>query len=150
MIVGAGPNGLVAAITLASAGWKVTVLEAAPRPGGGTRSEGLTLPGRFRDVSFAVRRGEIVGLGGLVGAGRTDVARAIFGVAPAEAGTTRVAGASVTIAAPPEPSSPTCRIGYRRPTTPTTSGATPRAEAARPHLDLERRNPATRELSAAG
>ena len=64
--------------------------------------EGLTLPGRFRDVSFAVRRGEIVGLGGLVGAGRTDVARAIFGVAPAEAGTIRVNGAPVTIAGPPD------------------------------------------------
>ena len=37
----------------------------------------------FTDISFEVRKGEIVGLGGLVGAGRTDVARAIFGVAPA-------------------------------------------------------------------
>ena len=64
--------------------------------------EGLTLPGRFQDVSFAVRRGEIVGLGGLVGAGRTDVARAIFGVAPAEGGTIRVAGRTVSIAEPPD------------------------------------------------
>ena len=45
--------------------------------------ENLTLPGVFTDISFEVRKGEIVGLGGLVGAGRTDVARAIFGVAPA-------------------------------------------------------------------
>jgi rhamnose transport system ATP-binding protein len=38
---------------------------------------GLTLPGKFEGISFTVRAGEVVGLGGLVGAGRTDVARAI-------------------------------------------------------------------------
>jgi rhamnose transport system ATP-binding protein len=64
--------------------------------------EGLTLPGTFSDISFAVRRGEIVGLGGLVGAGRTDVARAIFGVAPAESGTVKVHGQPVTIRQPDE------------------------------------------------
>lgn len=53
---------------------------------------GLTLPGVFHEIGFSVRRGEIVGLGGLVGAGRTDVARAIFGVAPAESGTVKVNG----------------------------------------------------------
>jgi len=62
--------------------------------------EGLTLPGVFDDVSFTVRKGEIVGLGGLVGAGRTDVARAIFGVAPAASGTVEVDGKRVTISDP--------------------------------------------------
>jgi len=62
--------------------------------------EGLTLPGVFHDISFEVRKGEIVGLGGLVGAGRTDVARAIFGVAPASSGTVTVAGKRVTITEP--------------------------------------------------
>jgi len=57
----------------------------------------LTLPGVFRDISFDVRRGEIVGLGGLVGAGRTDVARALFGIAPAPGGTIEVDGKPVTI-----------------------------------------------------
>lgn len=50
------------------------------------RVEGLTSPGKFYDVSFCVRRGEIVGLAGLVGAGRTELAEAIFGAAPYESG----------------------------------------------------------------
>jgi len=52
----------------------------------------LSLPGVFRDISFEVRKGEIVGLGGLVGAGRTDVARAIFGITKAASGTIEVNG----------------------------------------------------------
>jgi rhamnose transport system ATP-binding protein len=64
--------------------------------------EGLTLPGAFHDISLSVRRGEIVGLGGLVGAGRTDVARAIFGVAPAESGTVKIDGKAVEIKEPDE------------------------------------------------
>lgn len=64
--------------------------------------QNLTLPGVFADISFSVKRGEIVGLGGLVGAGRTDVARAIFGVAPADSGTVKVHGKAVTIRQPDE------------------------------------------------
>jgi rhamnose transport system ATP-binding protein len=52
----------------------------------------LTLPGVFQDISFEIRKGEIVGLGGLVGAGRTDVARAIFGIEKAHSGTIEVHG----------------------------------------------------------
>ncbi len=50
------------------------------------RVEGLTKEGLFEDVSFELYRGEILGLSGLVGARRTDVARAIFGVEPATSG----------------------------------------------------------------
>ncbi len=62
----------------------------------------LTLPGVFHDISFTVRKGEIVGLGGLVGAGRTDVAQALFGVAPATSGTISVNGQAVKITEPSE------------------------------------------------
>ena len=55
--------------------------------------EGLTRRGVFRDVSFSLRAGEIVGLAGLVGAGRSEVARAIFGVDTYESGIVRLSGA---------------------------------------------------------
>jgi rhamnose transport system ATP-binding protein len=53
---------------------------------------GLSLPGVFEDVSFTVKPGEIVGLAGLVGAGRTEIAEAIFGIRPPARGTVVVGG----------------------------------------------------------
>jgi rhamnose transport system ATP-binding protein len=61
---------------------------------------GLTHPGLFRDISFTLHKGEVLGLGGLVGAGRTDVARALFGIAPAASGTIEVDGRPVAIRNP--------------------------------------------------
>ena len=66
------------------------------------RVRGLTRPGVFRDVSFEVRRGEIVALAGLVGAGRTEVARALFGIDRAESGEVMVDGRTVEIGSPDE------------------------------------------------
>lgn len=60
----------------------------------------LTRPGAFEDVSFKLRKGEIIGLGGLVGAGRTDVARALFGVAAASSGHIKVNGRDAQIHKP--------------------------------------------------
>ncbi len=54
IIVGSGPNGLAAAITLAREGLKVLVLEANKQPGGGARTSELTLPGYLHDVCSAI------------------------------------------------------------------------------------------------
>jgi ribose transport system ATP-binding protein len=64
------------------------------------RVSGLTRRGAFSDVSFVVRRGEIYGLGGVVGAGRTEVARAIFGADPVDSGEIAVDGHAVRITSP--------------------------------------------------
>jgi phytoene dehydrogenase-like protein len=54
LVVGSGPNGLTAAITLAQSGWRVLVLEAAERPGGAVATEELTLPGFRHDTYSSV------------------------------------------------------------------------------------------------
>src|SRR5581483_3909877 len=58
--------------------------------------EGLAAPPAVRNVSFAVRRGEILGLGGLVGAGRSEAMEAIFGIRPRVAGSIRIAGKEIS------------------------------------------------------
>jgi len=52
----------------------------------------LTLEGRFQDISFDLRKGEILGFAGLVGSGRSNVAETLFGVTPATSGEIRVDG----------------------------------------------------------
>ena len=61
---------------------------------------GLTRGRDVRNVSFALRRGEILGFAGLMGAGRTEVARIIFGADPRDAGEIDVGGAPVDIRTP--------------------------------------------------
>jgi ribose transport system ATP-binding protein len=60
----------------------------------------LTLQGVFADVSFDLRAGEILGVAGLVGAGRSNIAETIFGVTPASSGSIQVNGKPVTISSP--------------------------------------------------
>ena len=61
---------------------------------------GLSREGRFRNISFDLRSGEVLGFAGLVGAGRTDVGLALFGVAPADEGVIELNGKVVTIGSP--------------------------------------------------
>ena len=61
---------------------------------------GLSRGREIRDVSFTLKRGEILGFAGLMGAGRTEVARAIFGADPVERGEIRVHGKPVKVRSP--------------------------------------------------
>jgi rhamnose transport system ATP-binding protein len=61
---------------------------------------GLSRAGEFEDVDFVLRRGEILGLAGLVGAGRSELAQTIFGIRVPEAGEIRIDGEEVTIRSP--------------------------------------------------
>ncbi len=60
----------------------------------------LSLEGRFHDISFDLRKGEILGLAGLVGSGRSNVAETIFGVTPATSGQIFVDGREVSVKSP--------------------------------------------------
>lgn len=60
----------------------------------------LTKGKKYRDVSFSVRKGEILGIAGLMGAGRTEIAEAIFGFTPADSGEILLDGKPVSITKP--------------------------------------------------
>lgn len=64
--------------------------------------ENLALDGVFEDISFNVRSGEILGFSGLMGAGRTEIMRTIFGLLPKSRGTIRLEGKELTIKSPEE------------------------------------------------
>lgn len=63
-------------------------------------TKGLTYPGKYYDVSIKLRKGEIVGMAGLVGAGRSEVASAVFGVLPAQKGEIWIHGEKVRVTNP--------------------------------------------------
>ncbi|MEU6572690.1 sugar ABC transporter ATP-binding protein [Streptomyces sp. NPDC046805] len=60
-------------------------------------AEGLGLRGAYQDVSFAMRRGEILGVTGLLGSGRSEIAESLFGVLPHDAGTVRIDGKPIRL-----------------------------------------------------
>lgn len=64
------------------------------------RVEHLTQPGVFQDVNFSVKKGEIFGVAGLMGAGRTEIMRAVFGVDPHKSGKIFLNGKEVKIKNP--------------------------------------------------
>lgn len=61
---------------------------------------GLTKAGEFHDISFSVREGEILGISGLMGAGRTEIMRAIFGIDRFDQGEIKIYGTTVSIKSP--------------------------------------------------
>ena len=81
-------------------------VETSARMGAGPRAaerlcvKGLTLDNEFADVSFCLRAGEIVGMFGLVGAGRTEIARCLFGITPPDAGSVAIDGHEVDVCDP--------------------------------------------------
>jgi len=62
--------------------------------------DALSSPAGFRDISFIVRAGEVLGLAGLVGAGRSEIAHALFGLDPHAVGRIAVAGQAVHLTSP--------------------------------------------------
>jgi len=73
----------------------------APQDGApAIKVRGLTVPGWAEDVSFDVRRGEILGFAGLVGAGRTELFEGLLGLRPRSAGTVEIAGKPVQLKSP--------------------------------------------------
>ena len=64
------------------------------------RVEGLTRKGEFQDISFTLRKGEVLGVSGLMGAGRTEVMETVFGLRKADRGSIAVKGREVNITRP--------------------------------------------------
>jgi rhamnose transport system ATP-binding protein len=93
-----------AALVRHMVGRAVTLFPKVESPVGDMLLEvsGLTRGEAFRDVTFSVRAGEIVGMAGLVGAGRTEVARVLFGIDRPDAGEVRLAGSPVAFHSPSE------------------------------------------------
>ena len=84
-------------------GREFTFEHRAPQPSGDQvvlEVRGLARRGAFRDISFDLRQGEILGLAGLIGAGRSEVGRALSGADPIDAGTIRLDGRTLRLSSP--------------------------------------------------
>ena len=103
-------NGPLAGLTTESiirhmVGREISALyQRNPLPPGAERLrvEHLTRRGELTDICFSLRAGEIVGMAGLIGAGRTELCRALFGVDPVDSGKVSVCGRPVSIGSPQE------------------------------------------------
>jgi ribose transport system ATP-binding protein len=73
-----------------------------PLPGAVLEVEGISQPGIVRDIHFTLRRGEVLGLAGLMGSGRSELARILFGLDPCERGEVRVNGHTLRKGTPRE------------------------------------------------
>ena len=102
-VVAAGPIGEFdeAAITRAMTGQEIAAegyrWEPTPDAAPLLEVENLTIPGQLEDVSLRVMPGEIIGVSGLLGSGRTELALALFGMQPGYAGRIRIAGQEVRL-----------------------------------------------------
>ncbi len=81
-----------------------SIYQRQPLPAGEPllQVEHLSTKGKLHDISLTLRAGEIVGMAGLIGAGRTELCRAIFGADPFDEGTILVAGKPVSVKSPRE------------------------------------------------
>jgi ribose transport system ATP-binding protein len=85
-------------------------LQKPPRSDVVLEAHGLTLPGAYRDVDFALHAGEIIGIAGVIGSGREELTRTLAGLAPHGSGILKVDGKPVRFATPA--AAVACGIGY--------------------------------------
>ena len=92
------------AISLAMTGLDVTEVRLAPEVPSDAETvlevSDISSTGRFKNISFSVKAGEIVGITGLLGSGRSEIAEALFGMTPIESGQVSVMGTPVTFRGP--------------------------------------------------
>jgi ABC-type sugar transport system ATPase subunit len=104
-LIGTRPIGEVTEQTLVAmmVGREIDQLFPKPEPQVGEtilKVTGLSFGDRVRDISFELKRGEILGVAGLVGSGRTELALTIFGITPATSGSIEIDSKPVTISTP--------------------------------------------------
>lgn len=74
--------------------------KSKPRESVFLKTDHLTVPGKVKDLSMQIHEGEVIGLAGLLGSGRTEIAEALFGLTPANSGTIEVEGVTVSVKSP--------------------------------------------------